>query len=159
TPWGAVTNLDLLLHVVAMEDLADSVNADLELSAGTVQTEWGGAENAQFTARWIHAFTNPIPLSGTSDLICENATSPWGSAGGLHVTARLLVPPEKTVLRSDPSWAWWGALEPYMLDWDCRLANVRAARLEVSEIVCGGNWHAPRLAITNLQADVFGGRL
>src|SRR5205823_2206133 len=83
TRWAAVTNLDLLLHLVAVEGLTNVVNAHLELSAGVVQTQWGGATNAQFTAQWMHAFTNPVPLSGIGELICEGATSPWGSAANV----------------------------------------------------------------------------
>jgi len=159
TRWAAVTNVDVLLHLVAVEDATNLVNAHLELSAGVVQTKWGGAENAQITANWIHAFTNPVPLSGTSEIICENATSPWGSAANMRLAGRLMMPPESAALRADDSWAWWAALEPYMLEWDAQLSDVKGAELEASHIGCGGNWHAPMLAITNLQADLYGGRL
>lgn len=159
TRWTSVTNVDLLLHLVTVKSTTNIVNAHLELSAGVVQTQWGGASNAQFTAQWIHAFTNPVPLSGTSELICENATSPWGSAETMHLTGLLLMPPETNALRTDDSWAWWAALEPYMLQWDGQLSRVKAQKFEASEIACGGNWRAPMLAITNLQADLYGGKL
>jgi hypothetical protein len=159
TRWTSVTNVDLLLHLVAREGATNIVNAHLELSAGVVQSQWGGASNAQFTAQWIHAFTNPIPLSGTGELICENAQSPWGSVGNVRLAGRLLMPPETTALRADESWAWWAALEPYMLQWDGELSEVKAAELEAAKIVCGGNWYAPTLAITNLQAELYGGKL
>ncbi len=159
TRWAAVTNVDVLLHLVAVEGATNIVNAHLELSAGVVQTKWGGAGNAQFTAQWMHAFTNPVPLSGTAELICENAVSPWGSAANMRLAGRLLMPPETATLHSDESWAWWAAFEPYMLQWDAQLSDVKAAELEASQIVCGGNWHAPMLAITNLQADLYGGKL
>jgi hypothetical protein len=159
TRWAAVTNVDLLLHLVAVQGATNIVNARLELSAGVLQTKWGGAENAQFTGQWMHAFTNPVPLSGTGELICENAASPWGSAANLRLAGRLLMPPETAALRADESWAWWAAFEPYMLQWDAQLTDVKAAELEASHIGCGGNWQAPMLAITNLQADLYDGKL
>src|SRR5262249_38174887 len=159
TPWASVTNVDVLLHLVAVEGATNIVNAQLEVSAGVVDTQWGGASNAQFTAHWMHAFTNPVPLSGTAEFICENAQSPWASASNVRLAGRLLMPPETAALRADESWAWWAAFEPYMLQWDGELSDVKAAELEASHIACGGNWHAPMLAITNLQADLYGGRL
>jgi hypothetical protein len=159
TRWAAVTNVDLLLHLVAVEGVTNIVNANLALSAGVVQSKWGGATNAQFTAQWVHAITNPVPLSGTGELICEGAASPWGSAGNVRLAGRLLMPPETSTIHADDSWAWWGALEPYMLQWNGQLSAVKAAELEASQVVCGGNWHAPMFAITNLQAEFYGGRL
>jgi hypothetical protein len=159
TRWASVTNVDLLLHLVAVEGATNIVNARLELSAGVVDADWGGASNAQFTAQWMHAFTNPVPLSGIGELICEGATSPWGSAARMRLAGRLLMPPETATLRADDSWAWWAALEPYMLQWDGELSEIKAADLEAVRIVCGGNWQAPLLAITNLQAELYGGKL
>jgi hypothetical protein len=159
TRWAAVTNVDVMLHLIAVEGATNIVNAQLELSAGVVQTKWGRADNAQFTAKWMHAFTNPVPLSGTSEFIAENATSPWGSAANIRLAGRLLMPPETAAFRADESWAWWAALEPYMLEWDGQLSDVKAADLEAAHVACGGNWHAPMLAITNLQADLYDGKL
>src|SRR6267142_2719601 len=140
TRWAAVTNVDVLLHLFAVQGATNIVNARLELSAGGVQSKWGGADNAQFTAQWMHAFTNPVPLSGASELICENAASPWGSAANVRLAGRLLMPPETGALRADDSWAWWAALEPYMLEWDAQLSDVKAAELEASQIACGRHW-------------------
>ena len=159
TQWASVTNVDVLLHLVAMEDATNIVNAHLEVSAGVVDTQWGGVSNGQFTAHWMHAFTNPLPLSGSAELICENVQSPWASAANVRLAGRLLMPPETATLRADETWAWWAALEPYMLEWDGQLSDIKAAELEASHIACGGNWHAPMLAITNLQADLYGGKL
>jgi hypothetical protein len=159
TRWASVTNVDVLLHLVAVEGATNIVNAHLDVSAGVLETKWGGAENAQFTAQWIHAFTNPVPLSGTGELICEKAASSWGSAANVRLAGRLLMPPETATRRADDSWAWWAALEPYMLQWDGKFSDVKAAELEASQIVCGGNWNAPMLAITNLQAELYGGKL
>lgn len=159
TRWAAVTNVDLLVHIVAVEGATNIVNANLALSAGVVQTQWGGASNAQFTAQWVHAFTNPVPLLGTSELVCEDATSPWGSTAKVRLAGRLLMPPETTKLRADDSWAWWRGLEPYMLEWDGELSDVKAAQLEAAKIICGGNWYAPMLSITNLQAELYNGKL
>jgi hypothetical protein len=69
------------------------------------------------------------------------------------------MPPKTATLRADESWAWWAALEPYMLQWDGELSQVSAAELEASKIVCGGNWYAPMLSITNLQAELYQGKL
>src|SRR5205814_9941388 len=65
------------------------VNGKLFLSAGRVETKWGSATNAQLTAQWVHALTNPVPLSGSGQLLCEAAETQWGRGKTIRLNAHL----------------------------------------------------------------------
>jgi hypothetical protein len=137
-----------------MEGQTNVINADLVLWAGHVETQWGSATNTQFNAQWIHSLTNPVPLGGQGKLLCRQANTEWGTANELHLDVRLAAPPAGAAPRADESWAGWAMLEPYRLDWDGRVRGAQSHGLQVEDLVCSGNWRAPELTITNLQAGL-----
>ena len=159
TQWGSATNLQLTLHVASVEGQTNLVNADLALSAGRVETDWGGATNAQFHAQWLHSLTNAVPLTGNGRLHCAQANTKWGAARELQLNARLATPSASAPPRADESWAWWAKLEPYVLDWDCRLRGLQSRGLEAEDVASSGHWRAPELTITNLHAELYQRRL
>ncbi len=151
-PWANVANLHLVLHVASVEGQANLANADAILSVARAETCWGSATNAQLHAQWIHSLTNPIPLSGAATLQCARPTSQWACARELRLNARLAMPINNSPPRAEKSWAGWAKLEPYALDWDFHLAALQSAELAADEVTGGGQWRAPTLTITNLQA-------
>ena len=66
---------------------------------------------------------------------------------------------ESSPISTYPGWAGWAALEPYSLDWECHLAELRANDLAAQQIACTGAWRAPTLTLTNLQATFTHGQL
>ncbi len=170
TRWAATTNLQLIAHVAWVEAQSNLVRGDLALSARQVQTEWGRATNVQFTAHWVHALTNAVPLSGQGEVQCETAECEWGSATNIRLAAHL-----QSVAASSPlptlshpmgegqgegtNWAWWTNIEPYLLDWQCRLSDLRSSKLQAEAVACDGSWRAPELQIVNLHAGLYQGNL
>jgi hypothetical protein len=155
TEWGQATDVQLTLSGTAMEGKTNLINGDLTLLASHLQTKWGGATNAQFNAKWIHALTNAVPLSGDGKLLCDWANTDWGAARELQLDLHLAAPPAAAPPLADESWGWWARLEPYALDWDGRVRGLQLRGLEVEDVTCGGNWHAPELTITNLHAELY----
>src|SRR5262249_27701630 len=64
TPWAAITNFGLTIQMVSFPNQTNLVEADLTLSTRNVATRWGSANNTRFGAHWVHAITDPVPLSG-----------------------------------------------------------------------------------------------
>jgi hypothetical protein len=159
TPWAGAGNFQMGVHAVTDKSLTNQLRARLEMRADRVVTEWARAATAHFTAEWTHSFTNPIPVIGAGELRLANVLTRWGGAEDLRLEARLSTPPDRGPARADPSWAWWAGLEPYFVDWDCRLAGIRAENFELKEMICGGFWRAPDLTVTNLYAEMYQGRL
>lgn len=160
TTWGSTSNLQLVVHLAADEKRADVVDAHLVLMARNVQTPWGNAANSQFTADWIHALTNPVPLSGQGRFSCDSAETPLAggaSAKGLEVSARLSTP--HPVSKGVESWGWWTNIAPYALDWECCLSELHSEKLIIETIAGAGIWRAPELTITNLEAGLYDGQL
>jgi hypothetical protein len=160
TPWANTTNLQLNLRFATVGGgLTNSVEADLNLRAAQVGTRWADAADVEFTARWLHAYTNPVPLAGQGQLRCGFAQTHWGSATNLELVACLATPVIPLAPIADESWAWWARLEPYLLDWECHFQKLQSPELDVETVSCGGTWRAPQLTITNLHADLYQGRL
>jgi hypothetical protein len=158
--WANVTNLSLRMHVTSSEDQTNLIDGRLTVSARIVDTPWCTASNASFSAQWLHSITNPIPLSGEGKFTCDQPTTKWGSAAHLHLAARLATPATTGALQqTNPSWDWWTNLQPYALDWDCHLRDVRAQKLLSTDVSCAGTWLAPRLTLTNITAALYDGQL
>jgi len=160
TPWGATTNLQFQMGLATTgSGLTNLVDGHLLLRADQVATRWGDAAGVEFSAQWLHAYTNPVPLTGQGRLLCAYANTQWGRADNLRFLACLATPPPQTPLRADPSWAWWASLEPYLLDWECQFQKVLSPKLEIETVSSGGTWRAPHLSVTNLHAELYHGRI
>jgi len=87
-----------------------------------------------------------------------SADTPWGSARAIQLTARLAAA-AGIPANPEPSQGWWTNLQPYHIEWSARLAHLESEKLEAQAIRCDGFWRAPELAVTNLSAELGGGRL
>ena len=88
----------------------------------------------------------------------QGAWTPGLTVRNLEATADLIAPTNGTI-NCDFSWSWWTNLQPYQLAWTARLAQLKSDPLNADAIACGGFWSAPELALTNLSAELGGGRL
>lgn len=149
TPWANVTRLNLNLHLQTDSTDTNLFHARATANAAQVITRWASVTNAQLTAQWLQALTNPIPLSAQGELRADAATSRWASAKSLKLSAAFASPPHPAP--ADPSWDWWRTLQPFELGWAASAARLDTEKVGADEVVCGGNWSAPLLQITNLQ--------
>ena len=154
TRWATTTNLSLTLHLFTTAQETNLVHADLDLTAATAQTRSNRADKIHFTAQWLHSLTHAIPLSGESRLQGENIVTAWGTAKQLAASATLL--PLTNAPATNESWAWWSKLAPYPLKIECDATQVHSPKLDLEEIACSGQWHAPELIVDKLSAKLFG---
>lgn len=143
----------------------------INLKVAGAHTRWGTAAQLQLDANlscptnyippqvdpsrdW---WTNPIPVAGTARLRATNASTRWGDVGEVDLDVHVSTPATNHILQADKQWAWWAYLEPYALDWTCTAK--RADSLELKDMRCSGTWRTPALAITNLDAGIYGGHL
>src|SRR6266404_3337229 len=160
TDWAATTNLLLSVYLASVQNQTNLVKGEMVVTAASVETRWGNATNALFSANWIHALTNPVPLSGEGRLMCEAADTKLAdgaSARKLQLNARLAA--AELPLPGDESWAWWTNRAPYILDWDCQVAGLHSPKVQAECASAAGNWQAPELTITNFHADAYDAQL
>ncbi len=163
TGWAAAKNFRLHVHATAHETLTNSIQASLELSADEPSTEWAAAAAVHLTAAWTHSPTNMVPLSGGTELHLAGVRTRWGTVQTLDLNTRLNTPGSDNPRIADESWGFWSNLEPYSLDWNCRLGDIhvedeRVGVFELKQLACGGNWRAPELTLTNAHAELYRGR-
>jgi len=154
TPWATADELDLTLHVLS--DAATNFNAELNLTAARVETQWGRATVAQFSAQWVQAATNAMPLSGHGRLQLEAMETPWGNGRGVELTATLATLNQPQVLPAS-SLGWWEKLTPYALGLEAHLAALGSPQLLATNLVCAVDWQAPRFRVTRLSAELYDG--
>ncbi len=157
TPWTDITRLNLHLRLQSPGADTNLVHASLILDAATAVTRWASVTNAHVTAQWLHSLTNPIPLSGFGDLRADAATSRWGTARRVQLTATLATP--LSPVPADASWAWWQLLQPYELGWTARAERLDLEKIGADNVACGGTWSAPWLRVTNLHLRFPEGQL
>jgi hypothetical protein len=156
TPWGNTKQFQLDIHASGDNQWTNLIQARMELSTESIATEWAKANSARFSAHWTHSITNPIPIAGAGRLEVIGAETKWGGADRIQLDANLSGATNGTSL-ADPSWGWWARLQPYFLDWNCKVAELRSGDFESPEVVCGGSWRAPELTITNLHTEIYQG--
>ncbi|MGO9203766.1 MAG: AsmA-like C-terminal region-containing protein [Limisphaerales bacterium] len=169
TRWAAAANLHLEMALVPAKDQPGQLGGDLVLTANRLRSRWGSGSKARLTGQWVHALTNPIPVSAQGRFECEPLETQWGRAAQAQVRARFALNPQALAqpgpaTQSSPvsthaDWAWWARLEPYSLDWECHLADFRAKELAAQQIACAGAWRAPALILTNLHATFTHGQV
>jgi hypothetical protein len=154
TKWAGATNLHLTIYASAVADATNLVNGSLSLHVEQAGTRWGTATNLQINAQWLHALTNAVPLSGEGQLVCERVDALEAMASYVRLKARLATAPPGAPRQADGSWAGWAWIEPYILDWEAQVAEVRTSQLAAQEVTSTGSWHAPKLFITNIVAKL-----
>lgn len=157
TPWADAAKLDLAIHLETLAGQTKLVDGNLTLRAANAMTEWASVTNFQFTGRWTHSLTNPIPLSGQGELRAGTAITRWAEAGNVRLAARITTAPEAPP--PDASLAWWTNLQPYQLDWEAALTGLESEKLVADKISVAGRWHAATLTVTNLHAELYDGAL
>ncbi len=131
---------------------------DIRLSALDLKTDWGQSHTNSLSARVVHSATNFIPASGTASLDFGRIVGSWGAVEQARLTNVVWIwttPPQRT---NDASGA-WARLVPLRLSCDAEVNGVRSPKLQLDRLTLGARWDAPRLAVTNLTATLYEGRL
>ena len=84
--------------------------------------------------------------------------TPWFRARDVQLTADLTLPAEISA-NFDASWSFWTNAQPYQLEWSAQLTQLKSEKLNADSVACGGFWRAPELVVTNLSAELGGGKL
>jgi hypothetical protein len=156
TKWGAAEQLDLRGHVSSLAGDTNHVAGDVFLSAKHVQTEWVSGTNVQFLGTWIHAKTNPIPISGKGDLELQSAQTKWGNAARGHLALELR---EVQTNSGGENWGWWNKISPFALRWECEVSGVESPKLQIEELIFSGDWRAPELRLEKIHSRLYEGEL
>jgi hypothetical protein len=168
TPWARATDLRFTNYLTWAES-QNMVNADATASASGLETEWGRGTNAYLEARWLQALSNAVPLSGTGQLRCDQAETKWGSASNIRLSLerpaddpRLAAPESVEGGSNAPrpnAPTWLPSKMPSRFNWQAECSELHSPKLDAGALTAAGTWREPELAVTNLHAELYGGRL
>lgn len=91
-------------------------------------------------------------VGGQAQLLA--AESIWGTAQ--QVTADVKITKQEEVGSRD-TWGFWSPLARWIADWKLDVTQLNAARLEVSHLVCDGEWSIPNLLLRNVEMRLYDG--
>ena len=103
-------------------------------------------------ARDMHSFLIQLQVAAPA------VQSPWFNARDVQLSATLTAPaaaPANFVA----AWAFWTNLQSYQLEWTVHASQLQFQKLDAANVSAGGFWRAPEMAVTNLSAELGGGRL
>ncbi|HSU53532.1 MAG TPA: AsmA-like C-terminal region-containing protein [Candidatus Dormibacteraeota bacterium] len=164
TKWACATNLQLTLQLATVPDATNLIQANLSVTAAAASSPWGAATNAHLSAQWVHSLTNPVPLFGDAQLACSQPyNTNYGSAGALALSWHFATAEPPPSPADGQLWGWWANLQPYLINWQCRVqdlrSNVRSMNVEADDLRAQGDWKAPLLTLTNIEARLYSGNL
>ncbi|MCO5051712.1 MAG: AsmA-like C-terminal region-containing protein [Verrucomicrobiae bacterium] len=155
TEWASTVNLELELRLDTIITRPDQINSHLILRADEAESRWASVRGGQLKAGWVQHTTNPIPHQIEIEAHADRANSWLTRAADVNFAARLEPlpePPEPAAALS-----YWNQLLPYQIQWAANLGRLRSVLLQADQLNVAGDWRAPSLAITNLQAQLYGG--
>lgn len=157
-PWASCQSAQLSALTTRIVRPSSGWETGLRLSALDLKTDWGQSHTNSLSARVVHSPTNFIPVSGAASIDLGRIQGPWGAV-------------EQTLL-TNVVWTWttpprpasgalgpWAPFFPLRLNCDAEVNGVRSPKLHLDRLVLSARWDAPRLAITNLAATLYEGRL
>lgn len=142
TPWGRAETAHLLAHLWPAD-----TNQPAGLGAGW---PWFGRPGP---------LTNPLPVQADADLRLTGLRTEWGQAQTARLLTRWAAADPQRPAPADASWGGWAPLARYQFSGHLDLADLEAQRVAANQVVADAQWRPPELAITNLQARLYGGQL
>lgn len=155
TPWASGREVTLRFDCPPSDQDTNSVDAAAVFSASEVTTRWGEAAQAEGSIEWTQSLTNPVPLRAEGSLRLRGAETPWAEAGEAGLTGKFW----QTFEPAPAEWGWWTNLAPFGAVWQVEATDVLAQGVHASYAACEGAWERPVLTLSNLHAEVWGGRL
>ena len=158
TRWGRAAQLQISAQTVHPTNDPVSLRTRLTISGTSVQTkQWGGADSVRLFGTMTHAPTNFIPREADYDLTLGRPQTPWGKSERAQFVGRISEADPGLRARADAGWAGWGKLEPIRLDWECRVTQLEAGKIQAQKLFFSGQWRAPELTIPQFTAELYGG--
>ncbi|MBU6399273.1 MAG: hypothetical protein KGS61_03060 [Verrucomicrobia bacterium] len=155
--WGSADRLLADGHTRSATAAALGYDTTLQARVLPLRTGWGSARTAALTATVRHPPRALAPISLAGSLRLTGAQTRWGELDQLQLEAHWTRAATHSPARADASWGAWARFEPFQVDWQAVGDGFRSTRLTSRHAEVAGRWRAPDLALTRLQAALYGG--
>lgn len=158
TRWGRAAQLHISGQTTQQTNEPVSLKTRLTVSAAKVQTEqWGSTDTVRLFGTMTHAPTNFIPWEADYDLTLGQPQTPWAKSERAQISGRFEKAGAGIRAQADAGWAGWAELEPFRVNWECRLTQLEAGKIQAQKLFFAGQWRAPELVIPQFAAELYGG--
>jgi hypothetical protein len=115
------------------------------------------ARSGQLSGRLVHCLTNLLPAEALANVRFAEVRSSWGAIREARLT-NLVFQSSTAVSQAQPAWAGGAKLAPYELAGAACLDRATSTNVEIQRITAQWRWAAPLLTVSDLHADLYGGR-
>ncbi len=129
----------------------------LEIASGNPDPLTIGAPSFAFHLLATPGWTLPAKLDGT--LSAGSVTDPRGQTGPARVQFDLVGVPSSDAKPPPPDVAFWSKAWPLAGRVDVELDGIRSDRVSIDHVHAVVDWNAPKLAVREIDAELYGGRL
>ena len=159
TRWGNADSLSINGDTQPAANATNLLQSALNVKGARLATKWIQAPEFMASGQLTHRTTdNFAPEVASFQASLLRPVTPWGTATNAllsgHISHRSDSP-----LTATRDWGLWADLEPFTMDWEWLLTDLRRTILVVAKIVCDGQWQAPELTVHHLNFDLYGGSL
>jgi hypothetical protein len=158
TRWGNGSNLQFTGESVRPATNSAWLQTTFTLQSGLLHTEWFDSSSNHVTGRLEHFFTNPVPMAADCKIQMVKPTTRWGRADTIALDLKS-VQDTNFVRQADAPAGWWTPIEPFALDWKCRVQGLDTPKLALEDFSCAGQWRAPQVSLRDITAKLYGGGL
>jgi hypothetical protein len=127
------------------------------LTANQAKSQWGQSRSSHLSGSWVHSPTNLTPIQAEAKVQLAQVRVPWGEVRSVEIVSRL-ADAERPSPGPQADWGWWSTLAPYQVEADVQVAQITLPKLHLDHLAAGLRWQAPHCSLTNLVADLYGGR-
>lgn len=157
--WAEAATLRLSGQTAPRPLAPDELRASVTLQTTGLKTEWAQLAEARLSGNASFAPTRKELLAADLETQLTAPQTKWGGAKQARVTAKVSRAGSGT--GAPLAWGFWTNLAPWQVDAAVSLDDVKSALkpLKVGRFNLGVHWLAPRLTVTNLHAELYGGTL
>jgi AsmA-like C-terminal region len=156
----SVTGRTLLLtgRTLPFDPRQGSLQTELSLTAAEVASPWTDSAANQVEVSATHGLRAVEPWQAHWHLTTGPVRSRWGEAMQSRLAGDVIPRFELAQWQAvDATGGWWTRLEPFEVDWECELRQVKSPKAELENVSFAGHWRAPEISLRDLQAGLYGG--
>ncbi len=159
TKWAEAATFRLGGQTAPRPLAPDELRASLTLHTTALKSEWVQLAEGRLSGHVNFAPARKELLAADAEVQVTTPKTKWGEAKQVRVSAKVVHAGSKPGASAE--WGFWTNLAPWQVETTVSLDGVKSdfKPIEVGKLGLSATWQTPRLSVTNLHAELYGGAL
>lgn len=157
--WAEAATFRLSGQTAPRPTAPEELRASLTLHTTALKSEWAQFAEGRLSGRVSFAPARKELIAADAEAHVTTPKTKWGEAKQIRVSAKVARAGSETGTPAE--WGFWTNLAPWQVETTVSLDEVKSEfkPVEVGKLGFSANWRAPKLSITNVHAELYGGAL